>query len=119
MEMDMSVHVMVPEQGEPVTPISEGWEVLEGDPVMWTWFEHQSKDKTIVEGTWRCTPGTLRAEYKYYEYVVMLEGVIEITPDAGETVVVKAGDAFAVEADFKGVWKVIEPVHKRFLLRLA
>lgn len=115
----MSVQVLVPEAGEPITPISDGWEILEGTPVMWTWFEHRSQDQKIVEGTWRCTPGTYRATYKFYEFVVMLEGVIEITPDGGETVTVRAGEAFAVEADFVGTWKIIEPVHKRFLLRLA
>lgn len=109
---------MTPEIGDPITPISPGWTVLEGEPTMWTWFEHQSEDGSLVEGTFRCTPGTLRAEYSYYEYVMMLEGRIEITPDGGETVVVKAGDAFAVEAHHKGVWKVTEAVHKRFLLKI-
>ncbi|MBO9378873.1 DUF861 domain-containing protein [Sphingomonas histidinilytica] len=115
----MSVKILTPETGDPITPISEGWEVIEGNPVLWAWFEHTSEDGKLIEGTWRCTPGTFRAEYKYYEFVVMIEGVIEITPDGGETVVVRGGDAFAVEADFKGTWKIVEPVHKRFLVRLA
>lgn len=114
----MTVQVLKPESSEPITPISDGWTVIEGAPVMWTWIEHASQDRSVVEGTWRCTPGLLRAEYRYYEFVVMLEGLIEITPDGGETVTVKAGDAFAVEADFRGAWRVLEPVHKRFLLKL-
>jgi len=114
----MTVQMLKPESSQPITPISDGWTVLEGEPVMWTWIEHAPKDSSMVEGTWRCTPGRLRAEYRYYEFVVMLEGLIEITPDGGDTVTVRGGDAFAVEADFKGEWRILQPVHKRFLLKL-
>ena len=53
----MSLHRMTPEIGDPITPISPGRTVLEGEPTMWTWLEHQSEDKTVIEGTFRCTPG--------------------------------------------------------------
>lgn len=118
-ENKMSITLLKPESVEPITPISDGWSVIDGDPVLWSWIEHTSEDGKLIEGTWRCTPGMFRAEYKFYEFVVMIDGLIEITPDGGETVTVRGGDAFAVEADFKGIWKIIEPVHKRFLVRLA
>jgi hypothetical protein len=37
-----------------------------------------------------------------------------ITPDGGTPVIVQAGDAFVVEADFKGTWKIEEAVRKHF-----
>jgi uncharacterized cupin superfamily protein len=115
----MTIAILAPQSGAPVTSISDGWTVIEGQPVMSTWFEHQSVDRSLVEGTWHCTQGVLRAEYRFYEFVVMLEGEIEIIPDGGQPLTVRAGDAFAVEADFKGVWRVLAPVRKRFLLKLA
>ena len=44
----------------------------------------------------------------------MLEGRIVITPDGGTPVTVKAGDAFVVESNFKGTWKIEEKVRKHF-----
>lgn len=93
---------MTPEVGDPITPLSPGWTVLDGEPTLWTWCEHHSEDKSTVEGASRFTPWTVLAEYSSYEYVVMLEGVIEITPDRAELVVVKAGDAFSVEPRHTG-----------------
>jgi uncharacterized cupin superfamily protein len=117
--MTSQTHFLTPQYGDANRQIGEGWTVLEGAPQLATWIEHRSNDGSIVAGTWHASPGTLRAEYRFYEFVVMIEGLIEITPDGGETMTVRGGDSFAIEADFKGVWKIIEPVRKRFLLKLA
>ena len=116
--MSDPLHFLKPEAGDPITQIAEGWTVLEGDPRITTWIEHRSNDGSVVAGTWRATPGVVRAEYRFYEFVVMLEGLIEITPDAGPAMTVRGGDAFSIEPDFKGTWRILEPVHKRFLLKL-
>ena len=115
----MTVVLHTPESGVVKTDISDGWTVIEGAPTMTTWFEYQSPDKSIVTGTWRSTTGAYRAEARFHEYVYLVEGVIELTPDGGETVTARAGDAFTVEADFKGVWRIVEPVYKRFLLKMG
>jgi uncharacterized cupin superfamily protein len=36
----------------------------------------------------------------------MIQGEIVSTPDGGKPVTVKAGDAFTVEKDFAGTWKI-------------
>jgi uncharacterized cupin superfamily protein len=46
--------------------------------------------------------------------VVLIKGRIVITPDGGTPVTVQAGDAFVVEKDFKGTWKIEEDVRKHF-----
>lgn len=115
----MKVGLSVPETGVFNPNPSDGWEVVEGNPTMKTWFEFKTSDSTIVTGTWHATPGTWRVTTKYHEFIVMIEGVMEITEDGGEPVRVKAGDAFTVEANFSGTWKIIEPVHKRLCVRLA
>ena len=48
----------------------------------------------------------------------MIAGRIIITPDGGEPVEVGPGDAFVVEADFKGTWKIVEPVTKHFVVKV-
>ncbi|MCA3458498.1 MAG: cupin domain-containing protein [Rhodobacter sp.] len=56
--------------------------------------------------------------YSAYEFVHLIEGRIVITPDGGTPVTVVAGDAFVVEKDFKGTWKIEEKVRKHFDFRL-
>lgn len=103
---------------EPNTDDLDGWTVIQGSPSMKTWGVHTNAEGTMLSGVWEATPGTYRAEYTAYEFVHMIEGRIVITPDGGEPVVVQAGDAFVVEADFKGTWKIEETVRKHFDFKL-
>ena len=103
---------------DPDTNDLEGWVVVEGNPSMKTWALHTSSDGSMASGVWECTPGTYHATYSAYEFVHMIEGRIVITPDGGTPVTVKAGDAFVVEHDFKGTWKIEETVRKHFDFRL-
>ena len=48
----------------------------------------------------------------------LIQGRITITPDGGKPVSVGPGDAFVVEAGFKGVWKIEEKVLKHFDIKL-
>ena len=99
---------------EPSTADLDGWIKTEGNPSMKTWVLHTSKDGAMVSGIWECSPGSYHATYTAYEYVVLITGRIVITPDGGTPVTVKAGDAFVVEKDFKGTWKIEEYVRKHF-----
>ncbi len=104
-----------------VTPSSDtldGWVVTAGNPSMKTWVLHTAADGTMMSGIWECTPGSYHATYTAYEYVVLIDGRITITPDGGTPVTVKAGDAFVVEKDFKGIWKIEEHVRKHFDFKL-
>jgi uncharacterized cupin superfamily protein len=96
----------------------DGWIVTAGTPSMKTWVLHTTADGTMMSGIWECTPGTYHATYTAYEYVVLITGRIVITPDGGTPVTVQAGDAFVVEKDFKGTWKIEESVRKHFDFRL-
>lgn len=104
---------------EPITSDLDGWTPVEGSPSMTTWIEYSAPDGSLIAGTWQATPGTYRAEYAAYEFVHLIEGRIAITPDGGETVIMVPGDAFSVEANFKGEWKILEAVRKHFVIKLA
>ncbi len=95
-----------------------GWVVVEGQPTMTTTVQHTTEDGKILSGTWQATVGTFHATYTDYEFVHMISGRIIITPDGGEAVEVGPGDAFVVEADFKGTWKILEDVTKHFVIAL-
>jgi uncharacterized cupin superfamily protein len=86
---------------------------------MKTWALHTSSDGSMVSGYWEATPGTYHATYTAYEFVHMIAGKIIITPDGGTPVTVTAGDAFVVEADFKGTWEIIEAVRKHFDFKVS
>ena len=66
---------------EPSTADLDGWVKTEGNPSMKTWVLHTSKDGAMVSGIWECSPGSYHATYTAYEYVVLIEGRIVITPE--------------------------------------
>ncbi len=103
---------------EPSTADLDGWVVVEGKPTMKTWVLHTSEDSKMMSGYWEATPGTYHATYTDYEFVHVIEGKMTITPDGGTPVHIKAGDAFVVEANFKGTWKIEETIRKHFDFKL-
>ncbi|MBY0351957.1 cupin domain-containing protein [Tabrizicola sp.] len=110
-----SITKLPPTDGiEPASGDLDGWVVTEGSPSMKTWVLHTASDGSMVSGIWECTKGSYHATYTAYEYVVLIRGRIVITPDGGTPVTVQAGDAFVVEKDFKGTWKIEEDVRKHF-----
>ena len=102
----------------PATADLDGWVVTEGSPSMKTWVLHTAADGSMVSGIWECSVGSYHATYTAYEYVVLIDGRITITPDGGTPVTVVAGDAFVVEPTFIGTWKIEENVRKHFDFRV-
>ena len=103
---------------EPMVTDLEGWTKVEGNPTMKTWVQHTSADGSMISGTWAATPGTWHARYAFYEFVHLIEGQITITPDGGDPVTLRPGDAFVVEPDFVGTWTIEAPVRKHFCIKL-
>lgn len=116
--MNTIIKLSVGLKTEPDTNDLDGWVVVDGSPTMRTWALHTNSDGTMLSGVWEATPGTYHATYTAYEFVHLITGRIVITPDGGAPVTVQAGDAFVVEADFKGKWKIEEPVRKHFDFKL-
>ena len=116
--MQTIVKLPPPSSAAPITENLEGWVVKDGTPGMKTWILHTSEDGTMISGYWEATPGTFHVTYTAYEFVHLIEGKITITPDVGESQTVTAGDAFAVEKEFKGTWEIKEKVRKHFAIRL-
>jgi uncharacterized cupin superfamily protein len=47
----------------------------------------------------------------------MLEGICELVADGGAPQRFNVGDSFVIEPGFAGVWRVIAPMKKRFVIR--
>jgi uncharacterized cupin superfamily protein len=62
--------------------------------------------------------GAWRVNYEEWEFCHLLEGACEITPDGGEPQRFAAGDSFVIEPGFVGVWRVLAPMRKRFVIRV-
>ena len=96
-----------------------GWTVVSGKPVMESYFQYRSADDRIISGTWKSTVGkyhTIYADPRMHEFVHVIEGTLIITPNGGEPITLRPGDAFVIEPGFDGTWEVVEPVRKHFVL---
>lgn len=89
--------------------------VVAGDPVFTTW-NHEDSDG-LYAGIWQSTPGKWRIGYEEWEYCRIREGHSVITPDGGDPMTVRAGDAFVIRPGFTGTWEVVETTVKDYVIR--
>lgn len=90
--------------------------LVEGAPITETRLDYQHGDATYV-GEWSASVGAWRVKYEEWEFCHMLEGVCELVPDGGAALRYATGDSFVIEPGFSGVWRVLEPMRKRFVVR--
>lgn len=103
-------------QGESdVKPIAPD-RLIEGAPVTATRLDYEGAGETYA-GEWSADVGAWRVAYEEWEFCHMLEGICELTPDGGATQRFETGDSFVIEPGFTGVWRVIAPMKKRFVVR--
>lgn len=90
--------------------------VVEGAPRTITSLDYEQGGKTFA-GEWSATEGAWRVQYDEWEFCHVLEGACELVPDDGPAQRFQAGDSFVIEPGFTGVWRVIAPMKKRFVVR--
>lgn len=101
----------------PVEAPVDAERVLEGAPTTVTRLDYE-RDERVYAGEWGASVGAWRVAYDEWEFCHMLEGVCELVGDDGGVQRFRAGDSFVIEPGFHGVWRVIEPMRKRFVVRL-
>ncbi len=92
--------------------------LVEGSPRTVSTMEYARDDK-IFAGEWSATAGAWRVKYEEWEFCHVLDGVCELVSDDGETVRYAKGDSFVIEPGFTGVWRVIEPMRKRYVVQFV
>lgn len=89
---------------------------VDGAPMTETRLDYQSGD-SLFAGEWAADTGAWRVRYDEWEFCHVLEGECELTPDGGAPQRYQAGDSFVIEPGFSGVWRVLAPMRKRFVMR--
>lgn len=90
--------------------------LVEGSPRTVSTLDY-ARDGKLFAGEWAATAGAWRVKYEEWEFCHLLEGACELVPDGGEAVRYRAGDSFVIEPGFSGVWRVIEPMKKRYVVQ--
>ncbi|CAN1528630.1 MAG: cupin domain-containing protein [Sulfuritalea sp.] len=63
---------------------------------------------------WDCAPSKFPLDFGMTESAYVLEGEIEVTPQGGEKVVVKAGDFVVFPKGLKSNWVVTKQLKKHY-----
>ncbi len=111
----MKLHKICGAGAAEVKPIAAD-RLLDGAPVTQTRLDYEGARETYA-GEWASDVGAWRVAYDEWEFCHMLEGVCELTPDGGAAQRFEAGDSFVIEPGFTGVWRVLAPMKKRFVVR--
>lgn len=91
--------------------------LVEGAPTTRTIIDYERDEKTYV-GEWAADVGAWRVAYDEWEFCHVLEGACELIPEGGAAQRFGAGDSFVIEPGFTGVWRVLAPMRKKFVIRL-
>lgn len=67
-------------------------------------------------GVWECSPGRYRRQIRSAETMHVISGKATFTPDGGEPVPLRAGDVFFFGESTEGVWDIITPLRKVYVL---
>ncbi len=115
--MTTRLHPALSTSATEFAPIAED-RLIEGAPMTETIIDYQDGDHTYV-GEWRAGIGAWRVSYDEWEFCHMLEGACELVSDDGDARTFNAGDSFVIEPGFKGVWRVLAPMRKKFVIRIT
>ena len=90
--------------------------LVTGNPQRTTWnhYEHAG----LSAGTWACEIGAWRIAFAdgKDEFFHVLEGRIRISDDAGNAREFGPGDACVIPGGFAGLFEVLEPVKKHYVI---
>ncbi len=104
-------------EASPIKSVMEPARRLSGAPEQILVNAYTAEFGALLSGTWSSDVGKWTVDYRQrHEFCYLLEGHIVLTGEDGETITLKAGDAFVIPAGFKGTWEVIEPVTKHYVI---
>ena len=67
-------------------------------------------------GHWQAEPGRIAVDYTETELCVLLVGRVRLTDESGASMDFGPGDAFVIDAGFKGTWESIGRVTKIYAI---
>ena len=102
-------------EAKPLAPPNA--EPLSGEIIVRGSVQFVNDDRTIISGVWESDPGTSRWEFLTRgEIVHILAGRMTVQRDGEEAVELTAGSAAYFPIGWTGVWSVVEPVRKLYVV---
>jgi uncharacterized cupin superfamily protein len=91
---------------------------LVGNPLRTTWNHFTNASGEVFAGTWSSEVGSWRIVFgdTEDEFFVVLEGRCRIVDEAGHAVEAGPGASLVIPAGFKGVFEVLEPMKKQYVI---
>ena len=115
---DQVIHRSAQEENLTAFPIVSE-DILEGTPDASIWISGQSSDKKVSQGVWQCTKGKFVWNFAWDEFVLILDGEVEIETEDGVLLTLKKGDFAHFPSGLKSRWHVPRLVKKTFVLRTS
>lgn len=105
-------HAMAGAAREPVSP----GRLVRGAPLQAALNHYSDAGLAFHCGVWEGDIGAWRVRYTEHEFCHMLAGRVRIVDDRGGESLVEAGDSFVIPAGFTGIWDVLEPARKLYVV---
>jgi uncharacterized protein len=91
---------------------------VRGNPKRTTWNNYVNKNGEVYAGVWSSEPGAWNIQMGEGEdeFFFVVEGRCRLTDVAGAAVTAGAGESLVIPAGFKGVFEVLEPITKHYMI---
>lgn len=91
---------------------------VSGNPQRTTWNHYSNDSSEVFAGEWRCEVGSWRIEMGATEdeFFHVIAGRCRLIDSAGVSVEAAAGESLVIPAGFKGVFDVLEPLRKHYMI---
>ncbi len=78
---------------------------------------YTSPSGLLTAGIWKCTAHTLKfGPYPVDEFMLVLDGSVNIVHEDGHEEIFRAGDAFVIPKGLRCQWKQTESIHKIYVI---
>ena len=91
---------------------------LDGNPLRTTWNHFTNDSGEVYSGVWGSEVGSWKIVFgeREDEFFYVTEGRCRVIDEAGNVSEAGPGDALVIPAGFKGVFEVVEPMKKHYVI---
>lgn len=92
--------------------------LVSGNPQRQTWNHYTNSTGEVFAGIWACEVGSWRIEMgpTEDEFFFVTAGRCQLIAESGVAVEAKAGESLLIPAGFKGIFAVLEPMQKHYMI---